>query len=90
VNNPCLSLTDQVRSITIVTIAVARGDLTQKIENQVESVIPTLKGTSSLSFWESNLGINICTPRYRKPYGGSTRTGGDKSRLGGQHAGYSR
>jgi hypothetical protein len=58
---------DQVRSITIVTIAVARGDLTQKIENQVKSVIPTLEGTSSLSFWESNLGINICTPRYRKP-----------------------
>ena len=35
----CTSLTDQVRSI-----AVARGDLTQKIEIQVEDEMSTLKG----------------------------------------------
>jgi osomolarity two-component system sensor histidine kinase NIK1 len=40
----CTSLTDQVRSIAVVTTAVARGDLTQKIEIQVEDEISTLKG----------------------------------------------
>ena len=32
----CSSLADQLRSIAVVTTAVARGDLTQKIEIQVE------------------------------------------------------
>lgn len=41
----CSSLTDQVRSIANVTTAVARGDLTQKIEIQVEGEMSTLKGT---------------------------------------------
>jgi HAMP domain-containing protein len=42
----CSSLTDQVRSIAVVTTAVARGDLTQKIEIQVEGEMSTLKGMS--------------------------------------------
>jgi methyl-accepting chemotaxis protein len=41
----CSSLTDQVRSIAKVTTAVAKGDLTQKIEIQVEGEMSTLKGT---------------------------------------------
>lgn len=41
----CSSLTDQVRSIAHVTTAVARGDLTQKIEIQVEGEMSTLKST---------------------------------------------
>ncbi|KAG2131142.1 hypothetical protein BD769DRAFT_1723957 [Suillus cothurnatus] len=45
VNRMCSSLTDQVRSIANVTTAVARGDLTQKIEIQVEGEMSTLKGT---------------------------------------------
>jgi len=45
----CSSLTDQVRSIAVVTTAVARGDLTQKIEIQVEGEMSTLKSTSLLS-----------------------------------------
>jgi osomolarity two-component system sensor histidine kinase NIK1 len=40
----CSSLTDQVRSIAVVTTAVARGDLTQKIEISVEGEMSTLKG----------------------------------------------
>ena len=44
----CSSLTDQVRSIAIITTAVARGDLTQKIEIQVEGEMSTLNSTSSL------------------------------------------
>lgn len=39
----CSSLTDQVRSIAVVTTAVASGDLTQKIEIQVEGEMSTLK-----------------------------------------------
>ncbi|KAF9448757.1 hypothetical protein P691DRAFT_668846 [Macrolepiota fuliginosa MF-IS2] len=45
VNRMCSSLTDQVRSIAVVTTAVARGDLTQKIEIQVEGEMSTLKST---------------------------------------------
>jgi osomolarity two-component system sensor histidine kinase NIK1 len=45
VNRMCSSLTDQVRSIAHVTTAVACGDLTQKIEIQVEGEMSTLKGT---------------------------------------------
>ena|ERR1700722_8834350 len=41
----CSSLTDQVRSIAKVTTAVAKGDLTQKIEISVEGEMSTLKGT---------------------------------------------
>ena len=41
----CSSITDQVRSIAIVTTAVAGGDLTQKIEMQVEGEVATLKKT---------------------------------------------
>jgi osomolarity two-component system sensor histidine kinase NIK1 len=40
----CSSLTDQVRSIAVITTAVARGHLTQKIEIQVEDEMLTLKG----------------------------------------------
>lgn len=43
VNRMCSSLTDQVRSIAHVTTAVAQGDLTQKIEIQVEGEMSTLK-----------------------------------------------
>jgi len=45
VNRMCSSLTDQVRSIANVTTAVAKGDLTQKIEILVEGEMSTLKGT---------------------------------------------
>ncbi|KXN88384.1 Hybrid signal transduction histidine kinase J [Leucoagaricus sp. SymC.cos] len=45
VNRMCSSLTDQVRSIAVVTTAVAGGDLTQKIEIQVEGEMSTLKST---------------------------------------------
>ncbi|KAF5350143.1 hypothetical protein D9756_009276 [Leucocoprinus leucothites] len=45
VNRMCSSLTDQVRSIAVVTTAVASGDLTQKIEIQVEGEMSTLKST---------------------------------------------
>jgi osomolarity two-component system sensor histidine kinase NIK1 len=38
------SLADQVRSITHVTTAIARGDLTQKVEIQAGGDISTLKG----------------------------------------------
>ena len=41
----CSSLTDQVRSIAKVTSAVARGDLTQKIDIEVEGEMLTLKRT---------------------------------------------
>lgn len=41
----CLSLTDQVRSIAVVTTAVAKGDLTHKIEIPVEGEMATLKET---------------------------------------------
>lgn len=41
----CSSLTDQVRSIANVTTAVAKGDLTQKIEIEVEGEMSTLKRT---------------------------------------------
>ncbi|KAJ3966094.1 hypothetical protein EV361DRAFT_936694 [Lentinula raphanica] len=44
-NRMCASLTDQVRSIAIVTTAVAKGDLTQKIEIQVVGKMATLKTT---------------------------------------------
>lgn len=45
VNRMCSSLTDQVRSIAKVTTAVARGDLTQKIDIEVEGEMLTLKET---------------------------------------------
>ncbi|KIK66346.1 hypothetical protein GYMLUDRAFT_239314 [Collybiopsis luxurians FD-317 M1] len=45
VNRMCASLTDQVRSIAIVTTAVAKGDLTQKIEIRFEGEMATLKTT---------------------------------------------
>ncbi|EPQ52996.1 hypothetical protein GLOTRDRAFT_45993 [Gloeophyllum trabeum ATCC 11539] len=45
VNRMCASLTDQVRTIAHVTTAVAKGDLTQKIEIQVEGEMLTLKET---------------------------------------------
>ena len=48
VNRMCSSLTDQVRSIAVVTTAVARGDLTQKIEISVEGEMSTLKGMFDL------------------------------------------
>jgi osomolarity two-component system, sensor histidine kinase NIK1 len=41
----CSSLTDQVRSIAKVTTAVARGDLSQKIDIEVEGEMLTLKET---------------------------------------------
>lgn len=41
----CLSLTDQVRSIASVTTAVAEGDLTRKVEIEVEGEMHQLKTT---------------------------------------------
>jgi osomolarity two-component system sensor histidine kinase NIK1 len=43
VNWSCSSLTDQVQSIAQVTTAVAKGDLTRKIEVQVNGEMATLK-----------------------------------------------
>ncbi|SJL18213.1 related to nik-1 protein (Os-1p protein) [Armillaria ostoyae] len=45
VNRMCLSLTDQVRSIASVTTAVAQGDLTRKVEIEVEGEMQQLKTT---------------------------------------------
>lgn len=45
VNRMCLSLTSQVRSIASVTTAVAEGDLTRKIEIDVEGEMQQLKTT---------------------------------------------
>jgi osomolarity two-component system sensor histidine kinase NIK1 len=44
----CSSLTDQVRSIALVTTALTRGDLTQKIEIQVEGKMSTPKGAPEI------------------------------------------
>ncbi|KAG8973287.1 hypothetical protein FRB90_009972, partial [Tulasnella sp. 427] len=41
----CLNLTQQVRSIATVTTAVAKGDLSQRIEIEVEGEMATLKDT---------------------------------------------
>lgn len=41
----CSNLTNQVRSIAAVTTAVARGDLTQQIDIEVEGEMMVLKGT---------------------------------------------
>jgi len=45
VNQMCSSVTVQVRSIATVTTAVTKGDLTRKIENQVEGEMATVKTT---------------------------------------------
>ncbi|KAK0194850.1 hypothetical protein F5146DRAFT_1023091 [Armillaria mellea] len=45
VNRMCLSLTNQVRSIASVTTAVAQGDLTRKVEIEVEGEMQQLKTT---------------------------------------------
>lgn len=45
VNRMCSSLTDQVRSIASVTTAVAEGDLTRKVEIEVEGEMQQLKRT---------------------------------------------
>ena len=44
-NRLCSSLTEQVRSIATVATAVAKGDLTRKIDIQAEGEIATLKMT---------------------------------------------
>jgi len=45
VNRMCLNLTEQVRSIGMVTTAVARGDLTKTIEIEAEGEMAQLKDT---------------------------------------------
>ncbi|CAO1624380.1 unnamed protein product [Jaminaea pallidilutea] len=45
VNRMCLNLTGQVRSISIVTTAVARGDLTKTIDIEAEGEMLQLKNT---------------------------------------------
>ncbi|KAJ7191378.1 hypothetical protein GGX14DRAFT_39908 [Mycena pura] len=45
VNRMCLSLTDQVRNIAMVTTAVALGDLSQKVTIKAEGEVYTLKTT---------------------------------------------
>ncbi|KAG9008316.1 hypothetical protein FRB90_008998 [Tulasnella sp. 427] len=45
VNKMCFKLTQQVRSIAAVTTAVAQGDLSQRIEIEVEGEMATLKDT---------------------------------------------
>jgi osomolarity two-component system sensor histidine kinase NIK1 len=39
----CFNLTNQVRSIAEVTTAVAKGDLTKRVEVEVEGELLTLK-----------------------------------------------
>ncbi len=39
----CYNLTTQVRSIAEVTTAVAKGDLTKRVEVEVEGELATLK-----------------------------------------------
>jgi len=41
----CSNLTNQVRSIAAVTTAVAKGDLTQRVEVEVEGEMATLKAS---------------------------------------------
>jgi osomolarity two-component system sensor histidine kinase NIK1 len=45
VNRMCSNLTNQVRSIAAVTTAVAKGDLTQRVEVEVEGEMATLKAS---------------------------------------------
>ena len=45
VNRMCLNLTEQVRSIGMVTTSVARGDLTKTIEITAEGEMAELKDT---------------------------------------------
>jgi len=87
----CSSLTDQVRSIAVVTTAVARGDLTQKIEIQVEGEMSTLKGASTLIYVVTPLLTEILYKRYGKFNGGSIvciRIRSNASGIGGRNAGY--
>ena len=53
VNRMSSSLTDQVRPIAVVTTAVARGDLTQKLEISVEGEMAALKGRFLVSYISS-------------------------------------
>lgn len=46
----CSNLTNQVRSITSVTNAVAKGDLTQRVEVEAEGEMATLKVSSQVLF----------------------------------------
>ncbi|CAG8675932.1 10491_t:CDS:2, partial [Acaulospora colombiana] len=45
VNRMCYNLTNQVRSIAEVTTAVAKGDLSKRVEIEVEGELATLKDT---------------------------------------------
>lgn len=45
VNRMCSNLTEQVRSISLVTTAVARGDLTRTIDISAEGEMLQLKET---------------------------------------------
>lgn len=65
----CSSLTDQVRSIAVVTTAVARGDLTQKIEIQVEGEMSTLK-SACFAFLFVGIIVDEELCRYCEQYGG--------------------
>ncbi len=49
----CSNLTNQVRSIAAVTTAVAKGDLTQRVEVEVEGEMATLKA-SLQNLFETN------------------------------------
>ncbi|KAF8810612.1 hypothetical protein BYT27DRAFT_6486420 [Phlegmacium glaucopus] len=51
VNGMSSSLTDQVRSIEVVTTAIAKGDLTQKVEISVDGEMSTLNGIFFLLDW---------------------------------------
>jgi HAMP domain len=46
----CSNLTNQVRSIAAVTTAVAKGDLTQRVEVEVEGEMATLKVSVQILF----------------------------------------
>ncbi|KAH8802363.1 hypothetical protein DL96DRAFT_1719009 [Flagelloscypha sp. PMI_526] len=61
-NRMCASLTDQVRSIAVVTTAVPRGDLNQEISIDFEGEMATLKGPSTL--WWINFPQNDLEPHH--------------------------
>jgi osomolarity two-component system, sensor histidine kinase NIK1 len=57
VNRLCSSLTEQVQSVTTVATAVAKGDLSRKIEIQVEGEMATLK--TSVNYMVDQLGAFV-------------------------------
>ncbi|KAF8811494.1 hypothetical protein BYT27DRAFT_7252732 [Phlegmacium glaucopus] len=70
VNRMSPSLTDQVRSISVVTTAIARGDLTQKIEISVEGFVGGVNSMvdqlSAFAFEVTSVALEVGTQKLRK------------------------